>query len=110
MSDMVNQGPSSTWVFIDEHPDSMNDAGFFNPQTRTAPVDVPASYHNAAGGLAFADGHSEINKWKGIFKQKRAQQVIYNTTFAWSKVDPRDPDLIYLHDMGGLKGTTKLWK
>ena len=26
-------------------------------------VDVPASYHNGAGGLTFADGHSEIRKW-----------------------------------------------
>ena len=26
-------------------------------------VDYPASYHNGAGGLSFADGHSEIRKW-----------------------------------------------
>lgn len=26
-------------------------------------VDYPASYHNGAAGLAFADGHSEIKKW-----------------------------------------------
>jgi prepilin-type processing-associated H-X9-DG protein len=24
----------------------------------------PASYHNRAGGLSFADGHSEIRKWR----------------------------------------------
>jgi len=28
-------------------------------------VDVPASYHNGACGIAFADGHSEIHKWMG---------------------------------------------
>ena len=27
-------------------------------------VDYPASYHNAAAGFAFADGHSEIHKWQ----------------------------------------------
>ena len=26
--------------------------------------DEPASYHNGAGGLSFADGHSEIHKWQ----------------------------------------------
>jgi prepilin-type processing-associated H-X9-DG protein len=26
--------------------------------------DLPASYHNRAGGLSFADGHSEIRKWQ----------------------------------------------
>ena len=28
-------------------------------------MDVPATYHNGAGGIAFADGHSEIHKWTG---------------------------------------------
>ena len=26
--------------------------------------DVPASYHNGAGGLSFADGHAEIKRWR----------------------------------------------
>ncbi len=25
--------------------------------------DYPSSYHNGAGGLNFADGHSEVHKW-----------------------------------------------
>jgi prepilin-type processing-associated H-X9-DG protein len=61
--------PSDTWVFVDEHPDSIND-GFFctnmnpapNLATATLP-DCPASYHNGACGFVFADGHSEIHKW-----------------------------------------------
>ncbi len=27
-------------------------------------IDFPASYHNGSGGLSFADGHSEIHKWR----------------------------------------------
>lgn len=27
-------------------------------------VDIPTSYHNGANGLAYADGHSEIKRWK----------------------------------------------
>ena len=56
-------GPSMTWVTIDENPTSIND-GWFVHESRTAFVDYPASYHNNAGGLSFADGHSEIKKWK----------------------------------------------
>jgi prepilin-type processing-associated H-X9-DG protein len=55
------------WVFIDEHPDSINDGGFGvqmpSSAAATVWVDVPATFHNGAGGLSFADGHSEIRKW-----------------------------------------------
>ena len=57
---------SMTWVFNDEHPDSIND-GFECPPTTEGESnvwsDVPASYHNGACGFAFADGHSEIHHW-----------------------------------------------
>jgi prepilin-type N-terminal cleavage/methylation domain-containing protein/prepilin-type processing-associated H-X9-DG protein len=69
MSDVIDPGPSMTWVLIDEHPDSIND-GFFviqmigYPDASAAQLpDFPASYHNGAGGLSFADGHAEIRKW-----------------------------------------------
>ncbi|MBN8248137.1 MAG: hypothetical protein J0L84_11920 [Verrucomicrobia bacterium] len=26
-------------------------------------IDYPASYHNRAAGISFADGHTEIRKW-----------------------------------------------
>jgi prepilin-type N-terminal cleavage/methylation domain-containing protein/prepilin-type processing-associated H-X9-DG protein len=67
-SDFV--APADTWVLVDEHPDSIND-GFFCTQMNPAPdlnraelPDCPASYHNGACGFSFADGHSEIHKWK----------------------------------------------
>ncbi len=66
-SDFVN--PAMTWVFIDEHHNSINDAGAAHPGPNASNirwVDFPAIYHNKAGGLAFADGHSEIKKWKGL--------------------------------------------
>jgi prepilin-type N-terminal cleavage/methylation domain-containing protein/prepilin-type processing-associated H-X9-DG protein len=72
-SDLIRPGPASTWVFIDEHPDSIND-GLFGvympiasnlwPGGNAAWDDVPASYHNGAGSLSFADGHAEIRKWR----------------------------------------------
>ena len=55
------------WVLLDEHPDSINDGGFGVAMPASAAsttwVDIPAIYHNGAGGLSFADGHSEIHKW-----------------------------------------------
>lgn len=65
------QKASGTWVFLDEREDSINDGWFavnmdgYSPTKPTAYtiVDFPASYHNGAGGFAFADGHSEIRKW-----------------------------------------------
>jgi len=61
--------PSEVFVFLDEHPDSINDGWFIfctagDPTERTAWSDLPASYHNGAAGFSFADGHSEIRKWR----------------------------------------------
>jgi prepilin-type N-terminal cleavage/methylation domain-containing protein/prepilin-type processing-associated H-X9-DG protein len=57
--------PAETWVTIDENPVSINDGWFVCEGTLTAAwTDAPATYHNNAGGLSFADGHSEIKKWK----------------------------------------------
>jgi prepilin-type processing-associated H-X9-DG protein len=63
--------PAKTWVFLDEHPDSVNDAACANACTGSDKpgtaqiIDFPANYHNGACGFAFADGHSEIHKWIG---------------------------------------------
>jgi len=56
--------PSTTWVTIDENPASINDGWFVCDPASGSWVDIPATYHNGAGGLSFADGHSEIKKWR----------------------------------------------
>jgi prepilin-type N-terminal cleavage/methylation domain-containing protein len=69
LSAVVN--PAKTWVFVDEHPDSMNGLGFANACTgadnaSTAQIiDFPANFHCGACGFAFSDGHSEIHTWRG---------------------------------------------
>ncbi|NOS71655.1 MAG: hypothetical protein HOP33_17235 [Verrucomicrobia bacterium] len=62
-------------MFLDEREDSINE-GFFvvdmdgynevNPNPVQL-VDSPASYHGGSGGFSFADGHSELHKWKSQF-------------------------------------------
>ena len=66
--DMGIPGPSNLFVFVDEHPNSINDAAFaVKCDSRGAGarmIDYPASYHNGAAGFAFGDGHAEIKKWQ----------------------------------------------
>ena len=76
--------PTQTWIMVDEHPDSINDAAcavqMANEGATTAQIiDFPASYHNGAAGFSFADGHSEIHQWKG---SKIKAPVKYNNNLA----------------------------
>jgi prepilin-type N-terminal cleavage/methylation domain-containing protein len=63
-TDFTDPGPSLTWVLIDEEARSLNDAGFAVGMNNPEWIDWPGTYHNMACGFAFADGHSEIKKWK----------------------------------------------
>jgi prepilin-type N-terminal cleavage/methylation domain-containing protein/prepilin-type processing-associated H-X9-DG protein len=66
-ADLVAPGPTRSWVFMDEHPDSIDDEILYiNPgETDGTGVftELPASLHNNACGISFADGHAEIHKW-----------------------------------------------
>jgi prepilin-type N-terminal cleavage/methylation domain-containing protein/prepilin-type processing-associated H-X9-DG protein len=57
--------PVMLWVTIDENPVTINDGSFRVPLgANVGWIDMPAIYHNNAGGLSFADGHAEIRKWR----------------------------------------------
>ena len=66
-TDMGIPGASNLFVFLDEHPNSINDAAFAVKcdarGSSARMIDWPASFHNGAGGFAFGDGHAEIKKW-----------------------------------------------
>ena len=55
--------PSEIFVFLDEHPDSIDDGYFVNRAYSWQWFRLPASYHNGAAALSFADGHSEMHRW-----------------------------------------------
>jgi len=65
-TDIVTLGAANTWVLIDENPVSINDGWFCCDPSPTANnwIDKPATYHDHAGGLSFADGHAQIRVWK----------------------------------------------
>lgn len=72
--------PAKTWVLVDEHPDSINDAAcavqMAKPDATTAQIiDFPASYHGGACGFSFADGHAEIHKWMGSKIKAKVQNT-----------------------------------
>ena len=65
MSDIRYPNPSMLWVFVDEHPDSINDGWtIMNVTDPNNWTDLPSSYHCGACGFGFADGHSEVKKWR----------------------------------------------
>ncbi|HXA44446.1 MAG TPA: prepilin-type N-terminal cleavage/methylation domain-containing protein [Candidatus Angelobacter sp.] len=69
--------PTDIFVFLDEHPDSIDDGyfvnregynrgtgGYDNSGTSSAEwIDLPASYHNNSTTFSFADGHSALHHW-----------------------------------------------
>ncbi len=53
------------FVTLDEREDSINDGWYAtNPDVLYQLVDYPAAYHGNAAGFAFADGHSEVHRWR----------------------------------------------
>jgi prepilin-type N-terminal cleavage/methylation domain-containing protein len=77
--------PGDIFLFLDEHPDSINDGYFLNyPElSQTAWGDLPASYHNGACGFSFTDGHSEIHKWLFANTKRPVTYVGFTTSLAF---------------------------
>jgi len=86
--------PAMTWVTVDEHPDSNNDAFFIVGINATQWGDLPGSMHNGACGFSFADGHAEVHKWLSRTSKYPVTTVGFGTLgfdaagfkdFAWYK-------------------------
>lgn len=69
--------PSDIFVFLDEHPDSIDDGYFLNKDapesnggygasggTTNEWLDLPASFHNGSTAFSFADGHATLHRWQ----------------------------------------------
>jgi prepilin-type N-terminal cleavage/methylation domain-containing protein/prepilin-type processing-associated H-X9-DG protein len=63
-TEIIRPSPSEAFVFLDEHPDGIDD-GYFLVFVNRHQLwgNLPANYHNGAGGFSFADGHAEVRKW-----------------------------------------------
>jgi len=101
-AELIDPGPSMTWLLLDEREDSINDgefcvsmAGYPDRPQLFYIVDYPAGYHNRAGGFSFADGHSEIRKWvdnRTIPKLKTGQLLDLNVA------SPNNKDVVWMQE------------
>ncbi len=95
-SDIAAAGSSQMYVMLDEHPDSINAGGYANQMVESAGaariIDYPASYHNRAAGISFADGHTEIKKWL----DPRTVQPVKFYDMPLNVASPNNVDVIWL--------------
>ncbi len=98
-SDLSVPGPANLYVLLDEHPDSINAGGFANMMVENPAaariIDFPASYHNGAAGISFADGHAEIRKW---VDPRTRPPVMFNNNLALNVASPNNRDMIWLSE------------
>ena len=64
--------PAQIFVFLDEHPDSINDGYFIAKAYSGQWYDLPASYHNGGAAFSFADGHAELHHWRHAITRQPA--------------------------------------
>lgn len=103
LSDIDSMGHSQAFVLIDEHPDSINYGDFavvYRDQSQlqlTRIIDMPASTHNGAGGLSFADGHAEIHKW--VDPRTRPKPLYRSGAWSsWTTTCPNNKDVVWLSE------------
>lgn len=82
--------PAEIFVFIDEHPDSINDGYFLNRYYSKQWTDLPASYHNGGSTLTYADGHAEIHKWRSASTKPPSRPYASKLPFALPAGDRAD--------------------
>ena len=99
---MTDPGPSKTFVLMDMREDSIDWGNFATDMTGwpDSPAaigfyDLPAFYHCNAGGLSFADGHSEIKKWRDA---RTMPPLVPNGQVNDSFRSPRNQDVVYLQE------------
>lgn len=63
-TDITLPSPSFLFVLLDEDPLSINDGSFAISMASSIMIDWPGTLHNFSGSFAYADGRSEIHKWK----------------------------------------------
>jgi len=98
LSDINVMGTSNAYTFINEHPDSINFGDLAVAMnegvapTRIYIIDYPASNHNGAGTISFADGHAEPHKWL----DERTMPPVKNRTIPLVVPSAHNKDMIYM--------------
>jgi prepilin-type N-terminal cleavage/methylation domain-containing protein/prepilin-type processing-associated H-X9-DG protein len=96
-SDLRVPGPSDSWVFTDENPDSIDDGILYVNPSYTNGIgsftELPSSLHGTSCGIGYADGHAEIHKWRD---SRTLHNVGYVTYQRVTISGTASPDLSFL--------------
>jgi len=107
VGDMSSPSPVNLWVFIDENPDSINDAAFAVTMGLAWPMtiwqDGPSTLHRGGCGFSFADGHAEIKHWTDA--RTRAMATSYSYCFAYGWMQSGNKDIQWMYDHTSAKIT-----
>jgi prepilin-type N-terminal cleavage/methylation domain-containing protein len=94
--------PSKIFVFLDMREDRVNWSNFMtimdgypNDPAKHQLGDLPGMYHHLACGFSFADGHSEIHKWRDSRTTPPLGPI---NPLAPSFACPRNQDVAWLQD------------
>lgn len=75
--------PTDSWLFLDQHPDSIDDGAFFFNPTASTFVELPGSNHGGTTGISFADGHVELHKMRmGVVPVTRSGNYVVNDKYS----------------------------
>jgi hypothetical protein len=101
-ADLIDPPPSKLWVFMMEHPNSIV-GGVLTVRcqekgTAARIYDYPASYHNGADGLSFADGHSEIHKYVDPRTKPPAKWDKGTAGLTFNVASPNNADIAWLQE------------
>ncbi len=99
---LIVPGFSKVFVFLDMREDSI-DMGNFGPRMAGWPdqpsqygfYDLPGMYHHRACGFSFADGHSEIHRWR----DDRTMPPLVPGGLIWDSYNsPGNQDVAWIQD------------
>lgn len=101
-TDIIDPTPSQMFVLLDMREDSIdmgnllvNMSGWQTDPQQFRFWDLPGMYHAGACGFSFADGHSEIKKWR----DPRTTPPLVRDGFVWDVfMSPDNPDIAWLQE------------
>jgi prepilin-type N-terminal cleavage/methylation domain-containing protein/prepilin-type processing-associated H-X9-DG protein len=105
MNELNRPGPANSWLFIDEHPDSIDDGILYTDWAATNGTgqysELVSSLHGGACGVSFADGHALVQRW---FSHQTIQPVTYNRVNDLSVTANKDLAWLAVHTPSGPPG------
>lgn len=98
--------PGATFVFIDEHPDSISFIQFSvydgsGPDGRLR--SYPGTSHRDGATLSFVDGHAELHSWRDA---RTRLEIRHARDHQWPAADapsPHNPDVEWLLERTGFR-------